>query len=77
MLAEVHRQALRAMLISALMRRYGDDSLTHRQDVDGMRTLRLLAARPSGYITPYCHQCPAVTTLKLRFVPFTASRPIG
>ena len=29
------------------------------------------------YITPHCPQCPAVTALKLRFVPFTASRPSG
>jgi hypothetical protein len=29
------------------------------------------------YITPHCPQCPAVAALKLRFVPFTASRPSG
>jgi hypothetical protein len=29
------------------------------------------------YITPHCIQCPAVTALKLRFVPVTASRPSG
>ena len=29
------------------------------------------------YITPHCPQCPAVTALKLRFVPVTATRPSG
>ena len=30
-----------------------------------------------SYITPHCHQCPPATTLKLRLVPITASRPLG
>ena len=29
------------------------------------------------YIRPHCPQCPAVTTLKLRFVLVTAARPSG